>query len=324
MNGHDTVLIPELLEYDSEVHILAITDLGNLDSLSGLLSASSSSSIGVGATAEIGTRLGHFFAQLHSPSSFKLVQNSRQADVLVRDQTATHQIVADIVIKPLEGIMQQHGVTVSESKALASLVTNTWNSSVGEEHTAFIMGDAWTGSVLVDRPAERPTKEGGQSALAVCVIDWEFASLSPSGLTSDVASMLAHFRLQSIAARAFSNSGVEEACGVLAIEMARSYRKGSRKAGSAWVLEAFDSFKLIRNTCITIGRDMIYYAQELKWTCKCCGEDASEKNQDCLVRAAMVEDGVSYLRAASVETQDLGEFVSGNSLLVHLFYDNVG
>jgi hypothetical protein len=219
-----------------------------------------------------------------------------------------------MVIEPLEGIMVKFGISVEESKTLADAITQHWDEEEQRPNTAFVLGDSWTGSVLVRIEHEE---------VKVAMIDWEFASFDSSGVCSDIATMIAHIKLRAIAASAAGNGEVFNACEVLARYLAKSYRKFSMGESAPWTRQSRNTNDseewepIARIMCLVIGRDMVHNASELEWDCSCCGQDHSKET--CELKVTMVQNGVEFLKACKTSTSaELLQFVTDDPVLKSL------
>ena len=308
------MFVPYCLLHDLEKHVLCLTDFGESIPLTQFLALKPQTSVGLEHARKIGTKIGLFFAKLHSPSAFELVHGSENGKKILQNSSSGRALVQDMVVQPLEGIMVKFGISVDEAKALADAVTEHWNEEEQRPNTAFILGDSWTGSVLVRLD---------QGEVKVAMIDWEFASFDSSGVCSDIATMMAHIRLRAIAANAAGNSEVFNACEVLARYVAKSYRKFSMDESAPWTRQSRNTNDseewepIARSICLVIGRDMIQVASDLEWDCSCCGQDRLK--EICELKVTMVQDGVDFLRAGTTSTTaDLLQFITDDQTLKSL------
>jgi hypothetical protein len=302
------VFAPSSLLHDKENHVLCLTDFGDSIPLTRFLDAHTRPPVAPHHAAEIGTRLGHFFAKLHSPSVYQLIQTSSAGKQLLETSSSGRSLVREMVVNPLESIMVRFNVPAEEAKTLAVAVTRNWDEAEQRPDTAFVLGDSWTGSVLLR------TETADNEILKMAVIDWEFASFASSGVWSDVATMLAHIRLRCIAATVAGNVSVVKACAVLGREICKSYRKISTDEAAPWTQHLSDATErvdwegLARGVCVVVGRDMVHNASELEWDCTCC--DSTGRREKCELKFTMVRQGAEFLRAGITSTDvELRNFV---------------
>jgi hypothetical protein len=314
VNSITNVFVPYCLQHDLENHVLCLTDFGESIPLTQFLNSTPPTIVGLEHARSIGARIGLFFAKLHSPSAFELVHDSEYGKTILQNSSSGRALVQKMVVQPLQATMVKFGISVEESKTLADAVTQHWDEEEQRPNAAFILGDSWTGSVLVRMD---------QGKVKVAMIDWEFASFDSSGVCSDIATMMAHIRLRAIAANAAGNSEAFNACEVLARDMAKSYRKISMGESAPWTRQSRNTNDseewepLARNICLVIGRDMVNNASDLEWDCSCCGQDRSKET--CELKVTMVQDGVEFLRAGTTSTRaELLQFITGDPVLKSL------
>jgi hypothetical protein len=156
--------------------------------------------------------------------------------------------------------------------------------------------------------------------MKMAMIDWEFASFASSAICSDVATMLAHIKLRSIAARVRGNESVAKACAALVQEMSKSYRQVSMDEVAPWTQHVSDAAegveweRLARGVCVAVGRDMIHNASELEWDCACC--ESTGGRDKCELKFTMVRRGVEVLGAGIASTDlELRDFVFRDEML---------
>ena len=309
--------VPFSLLHDKENHVIRLTDFGDSISLTRFLNARTPQPVHLEHAAEIGTRLGHFFGKLHSPSVFQLIHASSAGKSLLENSSSGRSLVREMVVKPQESMMMQFNVPAGEAKKLAEAITRNWDEAERQPNTAFVLGDSWTGSVLLR------TETADQEELKLAVIDWEFASFASSGVSSDVATMLAHIKLRSIAARVGGNESVAKACSVLGRDMCKSYRTISIDEVAPWTQHLRNQNQdvgweeLARVVCMVVGRDMVHNASELEWDCACC--ESKGGRDECQLKFMMVCVGVEFLKAGIVSTDsELRDFVLRDEMLRRL------
>ena len=313
LSDETNVSVPMVLGHDVDKHVLCMTDFRESISLTAFVSLSSRMHDGVGLehAAEIGARIGRFFGRLHSLSVFSLVKASPAGRQIVENRSGGRKLVREMIIESLESIMLRYSVDNDDASTLATAVTQDWDADHPER--AFVLGDSWTGSILL---------RIAQDKLEMAVIDWEFASFDSSGLCSDIATMLVHLRLRYLAAQSAGNNAMLNACDTLALEMVKSYRQTSEDEKTPWTQIMSKSGiveQLCRRFLIAVGRDIIHAAamSEFNWHCTCCAFGAA--TETCALRVSMVRDGVMWLKAGtSSTTEQLWEFAEADDALNYL------
>ncbi|EXJ66918.1 uncharacterized protein A1O5_10113 [Cladophialophora psammophila CBS 110553] len=226
----------------------------------------------------IGEKLGMFFARLHDTSSIRSILGAarhEQGEVLLRDRSGQQSPQADVfpsvpemktvihehVIKPIRSHLLKFPSLLDEAEAeiLFAAVEADFLRPTPPEEQCVVLGDCWTGTVLVDlRPAA-----GGDTDVGVGVIDWEFSKLRGRGVNGDVSQFLAHLELLRVAAHARPNgqaSGHLSAINAIIEGFVRKYKLGQTKSSDG------DS-GLLRSACLSHGAEIINGAFWKTWTC---------------------------------------------------------
>ena len=332
-----TVAVPELLHHDTESHVLILSDLGPLPNLSDIFGELGGQTIGVPTPKlfehdlfsgendqlssdqarrfeDMGTRLGTFFAHLHSPNS--------RAKVLKRFSRSQFQIpeirdaVLEFAIKPVAKQIKLFPdlASVEEADFYGRLLEEDYARETLEDEESFVLGDSWTGAVLISPNAAAPYSESS----TVAVIDWEFAALG-RGAHGDIAQFLAHLKLFVISARQDSRfSKHEQALNLLINNLAISYAHTTLEAYDARIWRhdlstlgpSTPKARKLRSAFLSLGAEMINVAFWKRWNCidpKCLldenGQHSSIQHKCVLVRN-MVAGGLWFLKRArkGVET----------------------
>ena len=264
----------------------------------------------------MGQRLGCFFAALHSRSVYEAVDLHRHEE-FESNAVVSRDLVFDLTISPLEGYLQQYDH--KDAGELARRVHEDFNQPLDATLKSFVLGDSWTGSVLLDRSVPY--------GLEVGVIDWEFAGFG-SGITGDLAQVLGHLHLHFLAAH--DDSNLASCIRSLIASLATSYRSESRRVGAAWASENVGAAlpnaatKAMRGALLLVGREMVTNAVDRRVPCRCC---INKNTISCGIRKAMVERGVWHRRkacASVVEFCRVGNVqkaLSGDTTLRGLFTD---
>lgn len=284
--------------------ILVLSDLGRLSDLTAYLSNSSRSSLPSfeASTAKIvGERLGHFFGLLHSRRTYQLV--SQHSNIFKKPDPSARDLVYNVTIESIPKYLSKHGISEVETTELHRRIDEDFSRLECEEELGFILGDAWTGTVLID-----PSVQG----FALSVIDWEFAGFG-SGVASDVAQFLAHLQLALLSAEA-TLSPLASVIQEVMTGFVRTYRRCSDENQMFWTrpMDVPVVTRTIRSAFLLHGREIINNANELQWTCTCCSnkqDDIKEQNREhsCQLKSQMVEAGIWYLRAAGADEQEFAQ-----------------
>jgi hypothetical protein len=146
--------------------------------------------------SDVGSRLGLFFARLHHPETCAgILSHHSLKDFQLPEM---REVVLEFVMKPIAGLIKLFPDLASndEADALGLTLVEDFKRETLEDERSFILGDTWTGAVLVD--PSFTTSEDESRTLGV--IDWEFATFG-RGVHGDMAQFLAHFGLLRDAAR---------------------------------------------------------------------------------------------------------------------------
>ncbi|KAK5062498.1 hypothetical protein LTR84_004571 [Exophiala bonariae] len=232
------IMTPEILHYDASDHVLILSDLGALPDLSNVfcelggytpgsdngrpevpLPPPKSPRVGQRLTdnevtffENLGTKLGRFFARLHSQRVHQAIldpASGQHTSLTVGDEICgfpllpqMKTVVHEHVIKPLRSQLRLFPslIGIEEADTLFSAIEADFLRDTGEQERCFVIGDCWTGTILVD--LDRPEGE-----TKVGVIDWEFANISGRGINGDISQFTAHLELFLIAASSWGGDG---------------------------------------------------------------------------------------------------------------------
>ena len=298
--------VPELLCYDSKAHILILADLGELDTLTEqvkhMTPLGGKTNEGQQEYKELGTRLGGFLAHLHSSSTLEMLGHKRLGYF---DNHSVKDVIYDNVVVPIRGRLDDFGISDAE-RLYDCIVRDHLRPDEAWEQN-FILGDLWTGSVLLNWPR-------------VCIIDWEFAGIG-RGVNGDIATCLAQLHLHLLVSQVGSPAQTalrtliqsivgEYRCQVLRRQKDNDTKKVLRMRSNALADLSFEILSTIRSAFIVHGRKMVNNAIEKDWACECCN-DIEKVKRDCKLVAKLVDRGVWYLRRAAV---DLREFTEDGNL----------
>lgn len=350
------VMIPELLHYDAAEHVLILSDLGLLPDLSKVFCELGGYTPGPGDTHRapkrvprspklgeqlmqndvaffevLGHRLGSFFAELHSKRTRQLIlAPSFESDLGVSVRGGSNgfpclpemkTVVHEHVIKPLKSqlLLFPSLLDVDEAEALFSSIEADFLRDTAEQERCFVIGDCWTGTVLVDLECRSPEKS------IIGIIDWEFANISGRGINGDISQIIAHLELFLIAAY---SRGKDVAPGHIS---ALSAILGGVVSAYKYERDKTDNSELrndliMRSAFLSHGAELINCAFWKIWVCKeteclSCLQKQGEisavppdekpgespniaeghSNLQCTLITKMVGRGISFLRCAVAE-----------------------
>ena len=250
----------------------------------------------LGRYAIVGRKIGSFFARLHSPSSFSCL-NSLHHGIEFLSNPTMRDIILDHAIRPLKAQLELFPqiLSASEAKTLYQRVEDNFVRSLPMNEKAMVLGDFWTGAILVGMTEDDPT---------VGVIDWEFASIG-RGVDGDMAQFLAHLQLFQLAASWHEQSNQHQALEILTGQLTTAYRRQSITEGAKWAREgkpAADSLqaRMMRSAFLGCAAEMTNCAFGKVWPCKSpsCGTPHPMEQEGCKLIQQMVERAVWYLRFA--------------------------
>ncbi|SPO04880.1 uncharacterized protein DNG_07565 [Cephalotrichum gorgonifer] len=293
------VTIPGVITHDPDKAVLAIEDLGALQTLWALLSPASASLVPEphleAAYEDIGARVGRLFAELHSAStSDVLSRDSRLAKTLTHN--LTEKIVNDVAVEPLASRLREFNVPNAEEIGLRVKEAYAREAVLPR----LCLGDFHPGSILASSWADRPYNPAPASSSpgddqAVTVIDWEFARLGGQGPDGDMPQFLACLHCNLIALD--RDEPAYRATLAVARGLVRAYARHADINGpeSAASISADRKWELVRACLILYGRETINQAFERKdvWG---GGVEA---------RKTMVERGAWYVEMAGSDVAEM-------------------
>lgn len=326
--------MPQLLHHDLDSHVLIMSDIGPLPNLASLfahLGGSGSPPFppapvfnpgSIPYFTTLGTRLGLFFAKLHSPATLSLIQAdpNRGPDLFANPYLANFAFENGIAPIKSQLLLFPQLLSAGEAEVLFERISKSIKMPLVEEEKAFTLADCWPGSVLVT-PLEEMTDGARCEEMRIAVVDWEFARIG-RGVGNDIAQFLARLALLHTAAVCKGDLGLDKGLVALAAAIERTYRETSIEEGAPWTAgsESVGSgekgaeldakslkSRVLRSTFLTFGAEMMRCAFAKEWNCedaRCLvdGQHTSKKN-DCEMRRAMVEKAVWYFRAAREDEQ---------------------
>ncbi|KAK2806845.1 hypothetical protein FQN51_005645 [Onygenales sp. PD_10] len=306
-----SVLVPRLVHYDHESHVLCIEDLGKLPPLSEYLSPSSAAEFWKTLSNEtlwhsIGQRLGHFFADLHSKSTLEAIMTSAGSHDLPNFRNPSMaDMFRDAAVSTMRKYLAKHGIR--DFVNLSQIVEEDYERGISDEERCFIVGDLWPGGILVG------DLEASTSVPKLGVIDWEFSGPG-RGINGDISQLFSHLHLYLLASELQQPGNPAFSATQTLIESisASYYAHSMADSGSPWTQISPDSSdpplptspvaRIFSSAIILHGREIINNAIENDWSGFCCGP-TSEQERDTLVQS-MVETGVQCLRLAGRDAAD--------------------
>ncbi|KAF3484094.1 uncharacterized protein GIQ15_03418 [Arthroderma uncinatum] len=337
MTSKASVRVPGLISHDEEHHILVLEDLGTLPPLSDHLSASwlpSQSSTWPSLTGTlllenhklclcIGEKLGEFFADFHAEETLNSIKSYGNDPTMTWFENGSmKEVVREAAVSTIRRYLCQFNCV--ESEELSKIVEEDFErQEVFDGEQCFNVGDLWPGGILIGLPSKT-----SQDLTAVVeennigVIDFEFSGLG-RGVNGDMAQLLAHLHLYSIA---WGNCGeqfkpIHKGVLALAEGLCSSYTRHSYSAKAPWQLYSASlqppasshAAGIFRSALILHGREVINNAVENDWSSYCIKTfDDSQRadGKDTNLTRKMVDTGVSCLQMAG---RTIEEFVQADN-----------
>jgi hypothetical protein len=309
------VNLPALLHHDTEQHVLVLSDLGSLPNLSDIFAQlgghapgpqpnldiprtifpdllAKSSATRQSSFSSIGDHLGTFFATLHSRTTYtKILWQHRIEHFQV---PAIKQIILNHAIKPVRDQLKLFPDLLSPEEAdiITDLLVEDFQRDTLDDERSFVLGDSWTGAVLVDADSLTSPATTDTSSPRVGVIDWEFATFG-RGLHGDIAQLLSHLEALRISARQSPIFDQQlQALDDLIAAMINSYTETTSLA-----MEELSEHVLI-SAVLTHAAEMVQIAFWKRWRCvtEACPVHGSNTSTAAAVPGtgvnATIEDGV--------------------------------
>ncbi len=251
----------------------------------------------------LGSTLGNFFAELHSPRTLNIIGPERILRFHNPDQ---REFVLQEAIAPVEGILQTYGIP--DPAELCRRIKEDFLRESSEEEKAFVLGDLWPGGILLGEEEMEKQSPG--------VIDWEFAGWG-RGVNGDMAQLLANLHLLLMASPA--RSALRTAIEGLIRSLNESYRARAQSNGSTFVIPSTEDLqssgdiplppsaptaRILRSAFLEHGREIVSMAVLRDWQCLCCRVQVKET---CPLIKSMVERGAWYLQRAGTNSTEFVE-----------------
>ena len=324
--------VPTLLLHDGTDHVLVMSDLGKWPNLSDLFSklggylegvVPPESSLHLGSSLSrsyyttIGSKIGAFFALLHSPATLAQILNSPSRGRHYLDNLGTKETVLKYSIKPVAFRLASFPSVLDASRAqyLYQHIEAEWLREPSADELVLAFGDCWPGGILVSPDPQDP---------AVGIVDWEFAHLG-RGVNGDVSQLLAHFHLFHLAARWHQDEASSSASQILASSISRAYRRQSMAAGAPWTLFRPDSTsraEKVRSALLAHGVEMVNVAFWKEWRCddKRCGTPHPSEKKDCRLIQHMVQRAVRCFNMAVDEDKEFDQVGSWEGFFLETLF----
>jgi hypothetical protein len=327
------VNLPALLHHDTEQHVLILSDLGRLPNLSDIFAQLGGHAPGpqpnfdVPRTifsdltakpsasrqpffSSIGDRLGTFFATLHSRTTYtKILWQHRIEHFQI---PAIKEIVLNHAIKPVRDQLKLFPelLSLDEADVITDLLVEDFQRDTLDDERSFVLGDSWTGAVLVEPDGLTSPASPDASSPRVGVIDWEFATFG-RGLHGDIAQLLSHLEVLRISARQSETFSQQlHALDDMIAAMINSYTETASLA-----TEELSEHILI-SAILTHAAEMVQIAFWKRWRCAtgACPVHGSRPSIDTAVSGtgvnATVADGVIKNATKSTSTDGVFDAVS--------------
>jgi hypothetical protein len=299
--------VPELLYHSLEEHVLVLEDLGPLLTLYQYFSAMADDKYdgpmpGQEACRRLGSRIGEFFSQLHSPDSRELVRTATCGDL-------ENPLVKDLILQAAVMTVEQHltRFNIADAQMLFSRVLADNQRVNMPAEQCFVLGDFTPGAVLL--------AASGDGSQPMGIIDWEFSGLG-RGPNGDMSQFLAIVHLLLMAASPGSQR--HGALDSLIRGICLAYHQNSSKwlgqlylrapnisnSAQSEIQARLENLQIFRSALILHGHEMINNAVEQEW------HDSPGKKGSVLVRE-MVQNGAWYLDRAG---NDIGGMLNAANL----------
>ncbi|PMD30381.1 hypothetical protein L207DRAFT_641646 [Hyaloscypha variabilis F] len=293
--------LPELLYHGAEKHVLVLEDLGSLVTLYQYFAAipdekAGFSEAGLDANQILGSRIGEFFAELHSPTTRDIMRTATSGKL---ENPVTKDLILQAAVMPIQEHLTQF--EIPNAQILFRRVLEDYQRVNIPEERCFVLGDFTPGAVLL------AASGGGTQSMGV--IDWEFSS-EGRGPNGDMAQFLAVMHLLLMAAPPGSqrhnalDSFIQGVCSAYQTHSSRRLEQQDllilSKSDTAQTEHRTKSqnLQVLRSALILHGREMINNAVEQEW------QDSPHKERSVLIRE-MVQKGTWYLEMAGNSVDEM-------------------
>jgi hypothetical protein len=244
----------------------------------------------------LGSRVGEFFAQLHSPSTRQLVTTATSENL---ENPVTKDLILKAVVMTIEAYLTQFNVP--NAQMLFQRVLAEYQRVNMPEERCFVLGDFTPGAVLL--------AASGDGTRSMGIIDWEFSS-EGRGPNGDMSQFLAVMRLLLMAAAPGSQRHIALHSFIQGVCSAYNKHSWSRldqhdqlmfsksDAAQTELRTGSLNLQILRSALVLHGREMINNAIEQEWP------DSIHKERNVLVQE-MVQKGAWYLEMAGNSVEDM-------------------
>jgi hypothetical protein len=251
---------------------------------------------GQDANQILGSRLGEFFAEVHSPSTWQLVSTATSGSL---ENPVTKDLILQAAVMTIQEYLTQF--KVPNAQMLFQRVLADYQRVSMPEERSFILGDFTPGAVLL--------AASGHGTQSMGVIDWEFSS-EGRGPNGDMSQFLAIIHLLLMASLSGSQrhnaltTFIQGVCSAYSKHSSRRLEQNDllmfSKPEAAQTEPRAGSRKLeiLRSALILHGREMINNAVEQEW------KDSLGKERSVLVQE-MVQKGAWYIERARNSVEEM-------------------
>lgn len=290
-----------MLYHNAEEYVLVLKDLGPLLTLYQYFAAIPSLEVGISEDAHdinrtLGSRIGEFFASLHSPNTWQLVSRAISGSF---ENPVTKDLILEAAVMTIQNYLVQF--KVPNAQMLFHRVLADYQRANLPEERCFTLGDFTPGAVLL--------AASGDGTQSMGVIDWEFSG-DGRGPNGDMSQFLAVMHLLLIAAPPGSqrysalDAFIQGVCSaynshsLVRPEQQDLLALGQSVAAQTEPRDGFQNLKILRSALILHGREMINNAVEQEW------QNSPHKERSALVQE-MVQKGAWYLERAGESVEEM-------------------
>lgn len=294
-----SISVPELLYHSRDHHVLVLKDLGPLITLPEYLATVSDDAQTPNISFGIGSRIGEFFAKLHSPASIEKANQATNSDL---ENSFVEDVINQVAVLPVRSYLLQYGIPNAQD--LFRRVLEDHQRATTPVETCFVLGDFTPGAVLTTASGDREPPIG--------IIDWEFSGQG-RGVNGDMAQFLASLHLSLIAASPETQSHevikllIAAVCSAYHYHSPEWLKKGvgftSNERKARISSDASEYFQIFRSALILHGREMINNAIERPWP-------SSIKKETNVLVQEMVRKGAWYIERAE---DDVGKMLEAEN-----------
>ena len=297
----NSITVPGLLYHSPEEHVLVFEDLGRLITLYEYFSTFQDEKVDDPklvreACRKLGSRIGEFFAQLHSPSSLELIRTAISGN---DEKPLSKDLVLQAAVMPLKEYLARYNIP--DTQKLFSRVLAEYQREKMPVEQCFTLGDFTPGAILL--------ASAGDGSQSMGVIDWEFSGIG-RGPNGDMPQLLAVLHLLLIAA----SPGSQRHCAIYSF--IQGVCAAYHRHASTWLQQLYlrlpnssdalkpqlqtraENLRIFRSALILHGREMINNAIEQEW------HDSTSRERGVLVQE-MVQKGAWYLEMAGDDIEDM-------------------